>query len=245
MSALTFKVKREISVFLAVNLLLSLFLINVPAVKAGLLSTVGSIAKGIVVTGGSIAGAIVGGTLGIAVGGGPIGMVIGGVGGYIVSGKVLSWLTANCTNATTFAGAVAGGALCLGLGFPVVLCGAIAGGILGHLAGGMIDDFVGRTAQTMVPVPANDAQAQSFIDHMLAGSGDGAGNSVAGSPSTVDNSKPSTVAATPDESQGAYEKYLSSYKAYTEAVAKGDTKNAEKCLADYQKYYSIYQSTRK
>ncbi|MBF0547968.1 MAG: hypothetical protein HQM08_26260 [Candidatus Riflebacteria bacterium] len=245
MTTAIFKTKREISIFLVLNMLLSFLIITAPPVKAGIMSTVGSLAKGIVVTGGSIAGALVGGTLGIAVGGGPIGMVLGGAAGYFVSGKVLNWLTANCTNAGTFAGAVAGGALCLGLGFPVVLCGLLAGGVIGHIVGGMIDNATGGGAQAMVSVAASDAQAQSFIDHMMAGDGTAPAAPTDTAVSSGSGNSTSGAAAAPDQSQSAYENYLSSYKAYTDAVQKGDDKTAQKCLADYQKYYSIYQSTRK
>ncbi|MBF0409696.1 MAG: hypothetical protein HQM10_20315 [Candidatus Riflebacteria bacterium] len=238
---LTLELRKEISIFILVNLLFSLLFLAPIQLKAGILSSVGSIAKGLVVTAGSIAGAVTGGVLGIAVGGGPIGMVLGGAGGYVISNKVMNWVTANAVNMSTTAGVIAGGALVIGMGAPLLIGGMVVGGLVGNAVGHLISKSSEDSVQTMASIPADDKDSQNFINHMLSGT------SVAAPATPKEDNSAQVISddgAKKNVSQSAYEKYISSYKAYIDAVQKGDDETAKKCYADYQKYYDAYQGSR-
>ena len=136
MMTMTYNQRQSISTMLLISMLFSMWLTVAPIgqVHASLLGKVGSVAKSLFVNVGALAAGAFGGVLGMAVGGGPLGMAVGAVGGYIVGKKVLNWTTSSVANFATVAGAIAGGALCIGMGFPMLAVGVIGGGLIARLA---------------------------------------------------------------------------------------------------------------
>ncbi|RCK80916.1 MAG: hypothetical protein OZSIB_2804 [Candidatus Ozemobacter sibiricus] len=239
MKTLTFRHRRELSVFLVLGMVLSLSTVTVPKVQAGILQTAGSLLKTVVINGGALAAGYMGGVLGIALGGGPIGMVAGAVGGFIIGKKVLTWTTASVANAATVGGAIAGGLLCAGMGFPLLAAGVVGGALVARFGAQMISKLFQKVTGKPAPVvdlKAQDAKAQAFIDQLTKP----APAAAAPAPAPVAKAiEPDRV----DPSQGAYEKYLAAYKAYMTATQNGNAAEAQKAYAEYKKYLDLYNAS--
>ncbi len=239
MMTLTIRRRRELSVFLVLGMILSLSTISVPKVQAGLLQSVGSLLKTVVINGGALAAGYMGGVLGIALGGGPIGMVAGAVGGFIIGKKVLTWTTASVANAATVGGAIAGGLLCAGMGFPLLAAGVVGGALVARfgaqLIGKLFKKVTGKPAP-YVDLKAQDAKAQEFINQLTQPSPTPAAATPAPAAKAIEPDKA-------DPSQGAYEKYLAAYKAYMNATQNGNAAEAQKAYAEYKKNLDLYNAS--
>ena len=132
---MTYSARQNISVMLILSLIFSFWFTVAPVNKAeaGILSTVGSAAKSLFVNVGALATGAMSAVVGMAVGGGPLGMAVGGLAGYFVGKKVLNWTTSSVANFATVAGAIGGGLLCAGMGFPMLAIGIVGGGLVARL----------------------------------------------------------------------------------------------------------------
>ena len=104
-----------------------------------------------------------GAVLGMAVGGGPIGMVAGGVGGFIVAKKLMGWATSSFANVATVLGAVGGGLLMAGMGFPMLAIGVIGGGLIARGIAALIKKLTGKSA-ILINRAIGDQEERS-VDH--------------------------------------------------------------------------------
>lgn len=233
MIAISRRHRQDISVLLIVSMLFSVWFVAMPNMaQASIWNTIKSVTKRVVVTGGALATGFMGGVLGAAVGGGPLGMALGAVAGYYIGNKFFGWTTKNATNLVTVLGAAAGGALCIGMGFPMIAAGVIGGGLVSLLAAkafkkmfGKKDYQIEKSSMDPAAFGAESAAAARFI------------NKVNSPASTV---KP--VAAEPviSDSQAAYNKYLAAYKDYMTCTQKGNAALAKTNYATYKKYLNLY-----
>ena len=246
MMTMTYNQRQSISTMLLVSMLFSMWLAVAPVspVHASLFSKVGGAAKSIFVNVGAIAAGAFGGVLGMAVGGGPLGMAVGAVGGYIVGKKVLNWTTSSVANFATVAGAVAGGALCLGMGFPMLAVGVIGGGLIARLAVKGIQKLFGKkdisikqSAIDPAAAAAESAATADFIAKLNAGSS-------TATPAVVEKKAPPAAPATVTvkDSQTAYNNYLAAYQAYMASTQKGDAAAAKAAYADYKTNLDLYNA---
>jgi len=248
MMTMTYNQRQSISTMLLVSMLFSLWVAVAPVtpVHASLFSSVGGAAKSIFVNVGAIAAGAFGGVLGMAVGGGPLGMAVGAVGGYIVGKKVLNWTTSSVANFATVAGAVAGGALCIGMGFPMLAVGVIGGGLIARLAVKGIQKLFGNKNVTIKQsdidpdaAKAESAATADFIAKLNSGSS-------TPSTATVTKAEPKPAAAAPaatiKDSQTAYNNYLAAYQKYMAATQKGDATAAKEAYTDYKTNLDLYNA---
>ncbi|GAB4281006.1 MAG: hypothetical protein Kow0029_25910 [Candidatus Rifleibacteriota bacterium] len=247
MFTLAFKQRQNVSALLVLSMLFSLWAAVGPVsvAHAGIFGTVGKVAKGIFVNVGAVATGVLGAAVGAAVGGGPLGMAAGGIGGFIVGKKVLNWTTSSVANFATVAGAIAGGALCLGMGFPMLAVGVIGGGLIARLAVKAAGKLFGKKTPMIAEsqinpeaAAAESAACASFLDKL---------NKDNDAPATAAvTTKPAAPAATSQttvkDSQAAYEKYTAAYKRYMEATQKGDAAMAQTAYKEYKEYLGLYNS---
>jgi hypothetical protein len=231
--------RQELSVVLILSMLFSCWLALPMPAKAGVLGTVGNIAKKVVVTAGALGTGYLGAVLGIAVGGGPIGMVAGGVAGFWVGKKALGWATSSWANFATVAGAVGGGLLMAGAGFPLLAAGVIGGALLARTVAKLFTRTTGikNPPVVQVPNPEQDKKCLDFINALKA-------QEEAGSPAAAPSQSVQSAAVAPAtvSVQDAYNKYLSAYKSYMEATQKGNSEAAKKAFQEYQTNLAAYQS---
>lgn len=245
MMTMTYDRRQNVSLMLVLSMVFSLWVAVAPMtpVHASLLGSVKNVAKSIFVNVGAIAAGAFGGVVGMAVGGGPLGMAVGAVGGYIVGKKVLNWTTSSVANFATVAGAIAGGALCLGMGFPMLAVGVIGGGLVARLAVKGFQKLFGNKTVTLKQsdIDPNAAKAESaatadFLAKLNAKS----------EPAAVVKAEPvktaAPVAATPavKDSQTAYNNYLAAYKSYMDATQKGDATLAKSAYTEYKTNLDLY-----
>ncbi len=246
MMTLAYKRRQDFSVLLVVSMIFSLWMSVAPmTAQASIWTSAKNIGKSIFVNGGAIAAGLMGGVVGAAVGGGPLGMAVGAAGGYIVGKKVLGWTTNSFANFATVAGAVAGGALCIGMGFPMLAVGAIAGGLGARLIVKGISKLFGKGKSVMVSQTSIDSEAAAKESAACADFLAKLNNKAAAPAAAVE--KPAQAAAAPQEpagmdSQTAYDRYLSAYKGYMDATQKGDAAIAKASYAEYKKYLGLYNS---
>jgi hypothetical protein len=247
MMTLAYKRRQDFSVLLVVSMLFSLWMSVAPmTAQASIWSSVKNVGKTIFVNGGALAAGFMGGVVGAAVGGGPLGMAVGAAGGFIVGKKVLNWTTNSFANFATVAGAVAGGALCIGMGFPMLAVGAVAGGLGARLIVKGISKLFGKGKSVMVSQTSIDSEAAARENAACADFLSKLNNKEAAAP-TAAVEKTTQAAAAPEEpagmdSQTAYDKYLSAYKGYMDATQKGDAQIAKDSYAEYKKYLGLYNS---
>ncbi len=233
---------------LAVAFILSLFVLAVQPVQAGVIDSVKSAvdsARKWVINLGAIPAGIVMGLTGAAVLGialGPIGIIAGGIGGYFLGKGLVKWIFSGegkiAMGLCGIAGACIGGAT---MGIP----GAILGGIIGAAVGKFLASgrLIAKSAEVTAEAQSiQDQKASAFISHMKKNGNQEAlavssGESMASKPVLkVKNSLKSFK-------QKLYEKYQAAYKKYTQALQKGDQEEAKKSLTQYQKYHSEYQKS--
>lgn len=245
MMTLTHQYRQNVSVLLVLSMLFSVWFVSAPTIAhASLWDTVKGVTKKVVVTGGSLATGFMGGVLGAALGGGPLGMAVGAAGGYIVGKKALEWTTKSSTNLVTVLGAAAGGALCIGMGLPMLAVGVIGGGVIGMLAAKAFKKMFGKK-DIMVEKGSIDPAAAAIESSAVGDFISGMNNQTAAV--TAAPVAPKPVVATPavssntiKDSQSAYNKYLAAYKGYMTATDKGDSKLAQASYVEYKKYLNMY-----
>ena len=251
MTSLAYKHRQNLSSVIILSMLFSLWMAVAPmTAHAGLWDTVKTVSKKVFVTAGSLAAGAMGGVLGAAVGGGPLGMAAGGVGGYFLANKALGWATKSSANFAGLVGAVAGGALCFGMGFPMLAAGVIGGGLVSYLAVKGISKLFGKK---QISLPQSDVNPEAsakesalvndFIAKMSAKEDESASTSTPAPAATTETiSAQSPSEPTISNSQDAYNKYLEAYKGYMEATQKGDAQLAQSRYAEYKKYLGMYNS---
>ncbi len=246
MMTMTYNQKQSLSTMLLVSMLFSLWVAVAPVgqLNASMLGKVAGAAKSIFVNVGAIAAGAFGGVVGMAVGGGPLGMAVGAVGGYIVGKKVLNWTTSSVANFATVAGAIAGGALCLGMGFPMLAVGVLGGGLIARLAVTTAQKLFGNKTVSLKQsdidpsaAAAESAATADFIAKLNAGN-----ETVAEVKEEPKAAAPVTASPTVKDSQTAYNNYLAAYKTYMEATQKGDATAAKAAYADYKTNLDLYNS---
>ncbi|MGM0600838.1 MAG: hypothetical protein ACQETH_13590 [Candidatus Rifleibacteriota bacterium] len=247
MYAMTINRQKHITCLLLLSMLFSIWATVGPVgtAHAGLLGSVGSVAKKIFVNVGGVAAGVFGGAVGAAMGGGPLGMAAGAVGGFIVGKKVLGWTTSSVANFATVAGAVAGGALTLGMGFPMLAVGVIGGGLIARLAAKGISKLFGKKTPVIPETKINPeaaAKENAAVADFIGKMND---DKKASAPAVKEQPKPAKPKVTSKEvkdSQTAYEKYTKAYKNYMTATQKGDAAMAQSAYKEYKKYLSLYNS---
>ena len=233
---MTYVARQNISVMLILSLLFSFWFTVAPVTRAdaGILSGIGKVAKSLFVNVGSLAAGAMGAVVGMAVGGGPLGMAVGGLAGYYVGKKVLNWTTSSVANFATVAGAVGGGLLCAGMGFPMLAIGIVGGGLVSRLVTKGISKIFGKSKNVTI--------SQSDIDEEAAKRDQDATQEYISSLIEQDQAfLNGGNANAPQNSQEAYELYSSAYAEYTAAVSRGDTASAQKALENYNTYYTQYK----
>ncbi len=245
MYSMTLNQRQNVSMLLMLSMLFSLW-VSVAPIQAGLLGTVGKVAKAIFVNGGAVATGVLGAAVGAALGGGPLGMAAGGIGGFIVGKKVLNWTTSSVANFATVAGAVAGGALCIGMGFPMLAVGVIGGGLIARLAVSAASKLFGKKMPMIAESQVNPAAAQAESDAAAAWIAElNKKNETAAAPAVKEEPKPAEpVKSTPEvkDSQTAYDRYTVAYKNYMAATQKGDAALAQAAYSEYKTYLALYNS---
>lgn len=239
--------RQEVSMLLALTMIFSAWFVAVPPVQASFLRTVGNIGKALFVNVGALGIGAVGAALGAAVGGGPLGMGVGAVGGFFAGRKLLSWVTSSVGNFGMVAGAIAGGALTLGMGFPMMAVGIIGGGLLGRLATSLVSRLFGNKNPVLVSDTqinqAAAAQQDAAMRDFLSGLGGptSSASALAASAPTAP-AVPAGTAAGVTSSQVAYDKYVAAYKLYMDATTQGNPALAQQAYGEYRKYLDLYNS---
>ena len=229
---MTYNRRQSFSILLVLSMVFSMWMTVSPLnpANAGILSSVGNIAKSVFVNVGALAGGALTAVVGAAIGGGPLGMAIGGVAGYVVSKKVLKWTTSSVANFATVAGAVAGGLLCAGMGFPMLAIGIVGGGLISRLlvkgVSALINKIKGSATSTSKAESAkiNSEELSSFID------------SVQETPKQESSSI---------DSQTAYNNYIEAYEEYVKCAQNGDTEGAKAAFEKYNTNQELYQALLK
>jgi hypothetical protein len=251
MMTMTYDQRQNVSTMLLVSMLFSLWFAVAPIgpAHASFLGKVKDIGKSIFVNVGAIAAGLGGGALGMALGGGPLGMAVGAIGGYIVGKKVLNWTTSSVANFATVAGAIAGGALCIGMGFPMLAVGVIGGGLIARLAVTAISKLFGKKEVMLKqsdidPAAAakEQAEAADFMAKMTGTSTVPVASPASGSKTTSAAAAPQITTPKVVDSQTAYSNYLAAYKQYMDATQKGNAAAAQKAYSEYKKNLDLYNS---
>ncbi|MEW6710575.1 MAG: hypothetical protein AB1403_12190 [Candidatus Riflebacteria bacterium] len=244
MVTVAYNQRQHLSMLLVLSMLFSIWVVPT---QAGLLGSVGSVAKTIFVNAGAVATGVLGAAVGAALGGGPLGMAAGGIGGFIVGKKVLNWTTSSMANFATVAGAIAGGALCIGMGFPMLAVGVIGGGLIARLAVNAASKLFGKKTPMITESQVNpdaaaaeSAAAAAWLDQLNKKN-----DTTVAAPAKVETPKKADpVQSSPQvkDSQTAYDKYTAAYKNYMAATQKGDAKLAQAAYAEYKQYLGLYNS---
>ncbi len=241
MMTMTYNRRQGLSILLVLSMIFSMWLTVSPMnhADAGILSAVGGIAKSLFVNVGALAAGAMTAVVGAAVGGGPLGMAIGGVAGFFIGKKVLNWTTSSVANFATVAGAIGGGLLCAGMGFPMLAIGVLGGGLVSRLlvkgvsalikkvtGGGSI--IIKKSDVDSAAAAAEDAEMAAYMQKRAAEEQ----QKVAQPTEAVD-------------SQTAYNNYIAAYEKYVACTQNGDAKGAKAAYEDYSKNMSLYQSLLK
>jgi len=242
MYSIAIRKRQEISLLLIFTIFVSSWLVIPMPAKAGILSTLGKIAKTAVVTVGSLAAGYGGAVLGMAVGLGPVGMVLGGIGGFLIGKKLLGWATSSVANFATVGGAVAGGLLMAGSGIPLLAAGIIGGALVARGIASLITKLT-KKAIPCVNTPAANPEMDKKCAEFIAGMNARQASSVPAA-SSITSSSQAAPAASGSNVQNAYNRYLAAYKAYMAATQKGDAAAAKSAFAEYQKALADYQACK-
>ena len=239
--------RQNISSLLIVSMIFSLWFVVAPnPAQASIWSTVKAVSRKVIVTGGALASGFMGGVLGAAVGGGPLGMALGAVSGYYLGNKVLGWVTNKSSHFATTLGAVAGGALCIGMGFPMIAAGVIGGGLIGLLVNKTFKKLFGnkplpKVFTTTAPRPKVNTTEKASVISFMNRLNHESNSSSAAVAKTAQTPRSSAVSSPVNsDSQAAYNKYITAYKNYTIATQKGDSRNAKIQYSIYKLNLGIY-----
>ena len=254
MFAMTYNRRQSLSILLVLSMFFCMWMTVSPlnSANAGILKSVGNIAKSIFVNVGALAAGAMTAVLGAAVGGGPLGMAIGGVAGYFVGKKVLKWTTSSVANFATVAGAVAGGFLCAGMGFPMLAIGVVGGGLIARLlvkgVGAIINKITGGSTALIKKgdidpdaAQQENAEVVSFIQSLQE-------DNTTTTTAVKEEVKPAKETSSSYEvkdSQTAYNNYIAAYQDYVNCTQKGDVQGAKKAQDVYVKNMELYQSLLK
>ena len=240
MMTMTYNRRQGLSILLVLSMIFSMWLTVSPMnhADAGILSAVGGIAKTLFVNVGALAAGAMTAVVGAAVGGGPLGMAIGGVAGFFIGKKVLNWTTSSVANFATVAGAIGGGLLCAGMGFPMLAIGILGGGLVSRLlvkgvsalvkkitGGGSI--IIKKSDIDKKAAAAEDAEIAAYMEQRAA--------------EQTKVSQPETAI----DSQTAYNNYIAAYEKYVTCTQNGDAKGAKAAYEDYSTNMNLYQSLLK
>ncbi len=247
MMTLTYNRRQAVSVLLILSMVFSMWMTVSPLqqANAGILSSVGHIAKSIFVNVAALAGGAATAVLGAAVGGGPLGMAVGGVAGFFLTKKVLNWTTSSVANFATVAGAIGGGLLCAGMGFPMLAVGVLGGGIVSRLlvkgVSALVKKITGGKDVTVTKAEIDEVAAQeeaarinAFLDSLE-------------SRAKASDSETANTGSAPviQDSESAYNNYVAAYEQYVNCVNNGDAEGAKAAYESYRKNMDLYQSLLK
>lgn len=254
MMTMTYNKRQGLSILLVLSMVFTMWMTVSPMnqANAGILKAVGSIAKSLFVNAGALASGAMGAVVGAAVGGGPLGMAIGGVAGFFVGKKLLNWCTSSFANVATIAGAVAGGFLCAGMGFPMLAIGVIGGGIVSRLLVKGVNALiakinngksvlVGKSEIDEAAAKADNDAVVSFIEGLHNDEEPTVTTTTTKTTAKVEETKKSDV----KDSQAAYEAYTAAYQKYVNCAQKGDTEGAKVAMEEYRNNVSLYQALLK
>ena len=236
---MTYNRRQGLSILLVLSMIFSMWMAVSPMnqAEAGILSAVGGIAKSLFVNVGALAAGALTAVVGAAVGGGPLGMAIGGVAGFFIGKKVLNWTTSSVANFATVAGAIGGGLLCAGMGFPMLAIGVLGGGLISRLlvkgvsalvkkVSGGKSIFLKKSDLDQEAAVKEDAEVKAYIESLEA----------------VRKSDTKTDTGSKIDSQTAYNNYMKAYEDYVAATQKGDAKAAKAAYETYTTNMNLYQS---
>lgn len=237
MLSITHTYRQGLSVLLVVAMFFSAVVITSPVNKAyaGIIGSIGSTLKSVFVNVGAVATGIVGGALGAAVGGGPLGMGVGAIAGFMLGKKALNFTTASVGNFATVAGAIAGGCLCAGMGFPMLAVGVVGGGLLARLVTKGVQKLFGRrkpisvtnTALSNECAAVENAAVTEYLTNLHKK------NELPEDPVSV-------AGSAVQDSQTAYNLYTKAYQEYAQATQRGDAEAAKKAYAEYKTNLDLY-----
>ena len=254
MMTMTYNKRQGLSILLVLSMVFTMWMTVSPMnqANAGILSAVGSIARTLFVNVGGLAAGAMGAVVGAAVGGGPLGMAIGGVAGFFVGKKLLNWCTSSVANVATVAGAVAGGFLCAGMGFPMLAIGVLGGGLVSRLlvkgVGALIDRITNGKTITVSKSDIDEAAAKEESDAVAAFINGLQDDDTRVTTTTVKQDTPKVEEKkTVDikDSQVAYDAYTAAYQRYVNCAQKGDTEGAKAAMEEYRTNISLYQALLK
>ena len=240
MMTMTYNRRQGLSIFLVLSMIFTMWISVCPVnrAEAGILSAVGGIAKSLFVNAGALAGGALTAVVGAAVGGGPLGMAVGGVAGFFATKKALNWTTKSFANFATVAGAVAGGFLCAGMGFPMLAVGVLGGGLVSRLlvkgVGALVSKITGGKSVSVSNVDIDEeaakresAAVEEYLNRMQR---EEESASVVNKP---------VLSIT---SQDAYNRYVSAFQRYSDCAQKGDAQGAQAAMKEYQENMELYQN---
>lgn len=248
MMSVAYSQRQNVSMMLVLSMIFSLWLTVAPVgqLHASILGSVKNVAKSVFVNVGAVAAGLFGGVIGMAVGGGPLGMAVGGVGGYIVGKKVLNWTVSSVANFATVAGAIAGGALCIGMGFPMLAVGVIGGGLIARLAVKAVSKLFGKKPvimkQSDIDPSAAAAESAVAADFFAKLNKDDKKEEPVAVKTESAAAAPAKSAPAVSDSQTAYNNYVAAYKSYMEATQKGNAALAKQSYADYKTNLDMYNA---
>lgn len=250
---MTYNRRQSFSILLVLSMVFSMWMTVSPLnpANAGILSSVGNIAKSVFVNVGALAGGALTAVVGAAIGGGPLGMAIGGVAGFFATKKVLNWTTSSVANFATVAGAIGGGLLCAGMGFPMLAVGVLGGGLVSRLLVKGVSTLVSKiTGGKTLTVSKSDideeaaraesAELTSFIQSLQEDDSNIAATTVTKTETTTKNTTYEVK-----DSQTAYDNYIAAYEQYCNCAQNGDTEGAKKAYETYSTNMKLYQSLLK
>lgn len=254
MMTMTYNKRQGLSILLVLSMVFTMWMTVSPMnqANAGILSAVGSIARTLFVNVGGLAAGAMGAVVGAAVGGGPLGMAIGGVAGFCVGKKLLNWCTSSVANVATVAGAVAGGCLCAGMGFPMLAIGIVGGGVVSRLlvkgVGALIDRITNGKTITVSKSDVDEAAAKEESDAVAAFI-NGLQDDDTTVTTTVKKETPKVeeknTSSSIKDSQAAYNTYTAAYQKYVDCAQKGDAEGAKAAMEEYRTNIKLYQALLK
>ena len=249
---MTFNRRQSLSILLVLSMVFSMWMTVSPLnpANAGILSSIGNIAKSVFVNVGALAGGALTAVVGAAIGGGPLGMAVGGIAGFFLTKKVLNWTTSSVANFATVAGAIGGGLLCAGMGLPMLAVGVLGGGLISRLLVKGVSSLVGKITGGKIltigksdidsdAAKAENAELTAFMNSIQTN------NVTSTTTTTASKTESATTKATTyvvEDSQTAYNNYIAAYEEYCNCAQKGDAEGAKKAYEAYQTNMNLYQS---
>ncbi len=254
MFSLTYNRRQSLSILLVLSMVFSMWMTVAPQnqANAGILSSLGNIAKSVFVNVGALAAGAMTAVVGAAVGGGPLGMAVGGVAGFFLGKKVLKWTTSSAANFATVAGAIAGGFLCAGMGFPMLAIGVVGGGLVSRLlvkgVSALVKKITGSSNLLITSGDIDENAAKAENDAMAAYLASLQKDEPVVSTQTVEEetaTKTTSSTSEAKDSQTAYNNYTKAYEEYISCTQKGDVEGSKKAYESYRTNLTLYQSLLK